>query len=305
MKKKKISKKLRKYCEDIRLPDRERVLPDGAAASKKSHGGRMRVRAASLAAACLLLAAGISLPFIMKGDPGAISDNRLTGQQKIFPEAGQSVADKHEISPGDGQTAADIWQVSPDEEMTVSYLIPTEGKSYKMAGERWDKDTQITPTIIANNFFDLCGLTNIKASGDNIKVIQPPDETKNGTITHYAAIRTLTLTLEGSLPDELTLKCLVNTLAENFSLRYTVLILDGGRVSIGGLAPEEGFARFELSYSAPSTYGGPAYYYGEYSSSAYDPSYNPAPSPQTSPPPAYLPGETMVSEASPPLPAKP
>ena len=93
-------------------------------------------------------------------------------------------------------------------------------------------------------FFEHCAL-DVTVANWELTVEGEKTESDGQTVTHTPGTKTLHLYFEGGdIPDDHTLKCLVNTIDSITYARYIKLYWNGAPVAIEGKCPEQGFVNF-------------------------------------------------------------
>jgi len=96
-------------------------------------------------------------------------------------------------------------------------------------------------------FFEHCRLDVTVADWETTTVGEKT-ESDGQVVTHTPGVKTVHIYLEGKdMPDDHTLKCLVNTIDSISYVRYIKLYMNGEPISIEGKCPEEGLVNFHVT----------------------------------------------------------
>ncbi len=234
----KAEKKLKKYCEDLTVPEKASIMSkigintDGNKViyTRKASAGRRRVAVIMAAIlALLILAVGVSAAGV------AVHGNDVLLWLSGFEE---------DTETGD----PDIY-----EEAKYRFTCITFVEDGKLQDVSIDVDGEYAPSAVYNKQMELLGIGGEVTLVDEERIMISPAkdeyETMGGEtfVTHTPAVYARHIYLSGDkAPEELMLKILVNTSLVNMGDRYCMIYFNGEPMQIGESIPEHGYGKFDL-----------------------------------------------------------
>lgn len=248
---KETEKAIKEYCDSITLPEMADIpqgktvyLSEQAPAAnnrrtvKKSRSVRRIGTGKYIAfAACLALALAV------------------TAVAGIFAGINRS-SDGVVRLPEDFKIPSNEIGITPDRapENKYNFFFPTS-YGYCVIVNEPQSGLRVDGKGFVSLFFDKCGIDGIKVVKYEKNTVKGElTDNGDGTVTKTADITAVTIYLDGKdedIPDDLTFKCLVNSVLNYDSARKVILYFGNDPVKIDGKSEPEGFGGFELKIKEP------------------------------------------------------
>ncbi len=247
----KIEKKLKKYCENIKLPDVEKVLPKQAVeAGEKSNGTynneKIIVSRRKKVSTWRLVPAVVCITLLM-----CLTVTGVVVASKAF--SGKDGAENNTLR---GEIDLGHEEIFTEPAFTEMYLPDSDGK-YKIVVLK-DASYYITENIITK-YLALSESGKLRFESQRLEKTDgiteyDTDEHGNGSVTHTPGTATRFVYLTGeNIYDDSVFIGLVNTLVCNAFGNYVHVYVNGTEVQIGDELPDKGYSSFKIETSEEYT----------------------------------------------------